>query len=256
MLFAFQALSAKDAPAEKTVEAKPAKEAADAAGKAEEKPKPMTLEEAKVYFSRNIGVNFGSQLKADEMVLKEEFLKGLNDALAGKADAKDIDQAKMMEAQQLMAKAQMEQERKKNEDFIAKNKAKKDVKSTKSGLQYKVIKEGEGASPAATDQVEVHYTGKFIDGTVFDSSVQRGVPAVFEVNRVISGWTEGLQLMKPGAKYEFFIPWNLAYGERGSGRSIPPYSALVFEVELLKVIKPEAAPEKKPAVEEKAPEKK
>ncbi|MDE6340132.1 MAG: FKBP-type peptidyl-prolyl cis-trans isomerase [Muribaculaceae bacterium] len=105
---------------------------------------------------------------------------------------------------------------------------------TPSGLKYMVLKEGTGKSPAATDNVTVHYTGKLLDGTVFDSSVQRGEPATFSLNGVIAGWTEGLQLMKEGAKYVFYIPTDLAYGPRGGG-PIPPYSDLVFEVELIKV---------------------
>ena len=106
--------------------------------------------------------------------------------------------------------------------------------TTASGLKYKVVKEGTGAMPKAEDTVEVHYTGKLLDGTVFDSSVERGEPAIFPLNRVIPGWTEGLQLMKEGAKYEFFIPPYLAYGERGTG-SIGPNATLYFEVELFKV---------------------
>lgn len=228
-----------------SVFAQDAKEAKEAVAK--EAPKAMTLEEAKIFFSKNIGVNIGSQLKADKMVDIKEFLKGLNEALEGKAKAEDIDQEKMRQAQELISKAQLDDMKKEAEDFIAKNKEKKGVKSTKSGLQYEIIKAGEGASPTPADRVEVHYTGKLVDGTVFDSSVQRGQPAEFGVTQVIPGWVEGLQLMKPGAKYKFYIPWNLAYGERGQ-RSIPPYSALVFEVELLKVMKPEATkPEEKPA---------
>ena len=105
-----------------------------------------------------------------------------------------------------------------------------------SGLQYTVLTEGTGAQPKATDQVKCHYEGRLIDETVFDSSYQRGEPAVFPLNGVIAGWTEGVQLMKEGAKYRFFIPYNLAYGERGAGNSIPPYAALVFDVELIKVM--------------------
>ena len=108
---------------------------------------------------------------------------------------------------------------------------------TASGLQYVVEKEGEGAQPTATDEVTVHYTGKLLNGQVFDSSVQRGEPATFPLNRVIPGWTEGVQLMKEGAKYTFFIPSDLAYGPQGIPNAIPPHSTLIFEVELIKVIK-------------------
>ncbi|MDE7402712.1 MAG: FKBP-type peptidyl-prolyl cis-trans isomerase [Muribaculaceae bacterium] len=111
------------------------------------------------------------------------------------------------------------------------------IQETASGLLYVVDKEGEGAQPAATDEVTVHYTGKLIDGTVFDSSVNRGEPATFPLNRVIPGWTEGVQLMKEGAKYTFFIPSDLAYGAQGVPGAIPPHSTLIFEVELIKVIK-------------------
>lgn len=121
--------------------------------------------------------------------------------------------------------------------FLKANKEKAEVKETASGLQYIVEKEGTGEQPKATDEVTVHYTGKLLDGTVFDSSVNRGEPATFPLNRVIPGWTEGVQLMKEGAKYTFFIPSNLAYGAQGVPNAIPPHSTLIFEVELIKVIK-------------------
>lgn len=119
--------------------------------------------------------------------------------------------------------------------FLEANGKKEGVKTTDSGLQYEVIKEGDGPKPAATDEVTVHYHGTLIDGKVFDSSVDRGEPATFPLNRVIRGWTEGLQLMAKGSKYRFFIPHDLAYGERGAGEDILPYSTLVFEVELLDI---------------------
>lgn len=121
------------------------------------------------------------------------------------------------------------------EKFLAENKKKAEVKETPSGLQYIVEKEGTGAQPTAQSEVTVHYTGKLLDGTVFDSSVNRGEPATFPLNRVIPGWTEGVQLMKEGAKYTFFIPSDLAYGAQGVPNAIPPHSTLIFEVELLKV---------------------
>ncbi|WP_051906784.1 FKBP-type peptidyl-prolyl cis-trans isomerase [Methylomarinum vadi] len=121
------------------------------------------------------------------------------------------------------------------EAFLAENGKKDNIVTTDSGLQYEVIEQGNGASPSATDNVTVHYKGTTIDGKVFDSSYDRGAPATFPLNRVIAGWTEGLQLMKEGAKYRFFIPAQLAYGERGAGRVIGPNSALIFDVELIKV---------------------
>ncbi len=120
--------------------------------------------------------------------------------------------------------------------FLAENAKKEGVKTTASGLQYEVIKEGEGAKPKSTDEVRVHYHGTLIDGKVFDSSVERGEPTEFPLNRVIPGWTEGVQLMSKGSKYRFFIPYDLAYGDRGAGADIKPYSALIFEVELLDIL--------------------
>jgi len=130
-----------------------------------------------------------------------------------------------------------ERARKEGEEFLAANKAKEGVKQTASGLQYTVEKEGTGAKPGPEDEVTVHYTGKLLDGTVFDSSVKRGAPATFPLNRVIPGWTEGVQLMSEGAKYTFFIPSDLAYGAQGIQGAIPPHATLIFEVELLKINK-------------------
>ncbi len=125
--------------------------------------------------------------------------------------------------------------KKANEAFLAENKTKEGVNTTPSGLQYIVLKEGNGEKPTKDDTVEVHYHGTLTDGTVFDSSVDRGKPTEFGVGQVIKGWTEGLQLMKIGSKYKFFIPQNLAYGERQAGRAIKPFSTLIFEVELLDI---------------------
>ena len=122
------------------------------------------------------------------------------------------------------------------ENYLKENAKKDGVITTPSGLQYMVLKEGNGKKPSAKDSVKCHYEGFLIDGTVFDSSVQRGEPAVFGLQQVIAGWTEGLQLMQEGGKYRFFIPYRLAYGEGGAGQMIPPYAALIFDVELIQVM--------------------
>lgn len=154
------------------------------------------------------------------------------------------------EAQQIVQQFFQEQEKKQRaaaaekhkalkaegEQYLKDNAQKEGVVTLKSGLQYKVLREGNGRKPKATDSVRCHYEGMLIDGTLFDSSIQRGEPATFPLNGVIAGWTEGLQLMQEGAKYRFFIPYHLGYGERGAGSSIPPFAALVFDVELLEVV--------------------
>ena len=122
------------------------------------------------------------------------------------------------------------------EKFLAENAKKEGVVTLPSGLQYEVLVEGNGKQPKATDRVQCHYEGTLIDGTVFDSSIRRGEPAVFGVSQVIAGWVEALQLMKEGAKWRLYIPQNMAYGAHGAGEQIPPYSALVFDVELIKVL--------------------
>lgn len=124
---------------------------------------------------------------------------------------------------------------KQGETFLAQNKTKPGIKTTASGLQYEVITEGTGVQPKTTDRVTVHYKGTLLNGTEFDSSYKRDEPTSFGLNEVIPGWTEGVALMKEGAKYRFFIPYQLAYGARGAGEDIPPYSTLIFEVELIKV---------------------
>jgi FKBP-type peptidyl-prolyl cis-trans isomerase len=123
------------------------------------------------------------------------------------------------------------------EAFLAKNKKRAEVNTTESGLQYEIINEGQGVSPTASDMVTVHYTGTLIDGTVFDSSVERGEPATFGVNQVIPGWVEALQMMKKGAKWRLYIPSNLAYGEQGAGDVIGPNATLIFDVELLDIVR-------------------
>ena len=167
-----------------------------------------------------------------------DFAKAVADVLAGKSTELTPIEAQTT-VQEFMQKQDAERSkfmRKAGEDFLAENAKKDGVVVLPSGLQYTVLTEGTGAQPKATDQVKCHYEGRLIDETVFDSSYQRGEPAVFPLNGVIAGWTEGVQLMKEGANYRFFIPYNLAYGERGAGNSIPPYAALVFDVELIKVM--------------------
>lgn len=168
----------------------------------------------------------------------EEFTKAVVDVLTGNST-----QLTDSEAQQTVTRFLQEKEaeagkmaREAGEKFLAENAKKDGVVMLPSGLQYMVLTEGSGRKPKATDSVKCHYEGTLIDGTVFDSSYRRGEAATFPLNGVISGWTEGVQLMAEGAKYRFFIPYNLAYGERGAGQSIPPYAALVFDVELIEVL--------------------
>ena len=175
----------------------------------------------------------------------------MDDLIAGFIQAIKGDSAAMkmtpQEAQQYLqtyfVEAQAREAAKSKEEgekFLAENKMKEGVITTESGLQYQVITEGTGVKPTAEDRVKVHYTGTLLDGTKFDSSVDRGEPAEFGVSQVIKGWTEGLQIMPAGSKYIFWIPSELAYGERGAGQDIKPNSVLKFEVELLEVIKADA----------------
>ncbi len=155
------------------------------------------------------------------------------------AEAQQIVQQffKEQEAKQRAKAAEMGKAAKEaGEKYLAENAKKDGVIVLPSGLQYEVLTEGTGKQPKATDNVKCHYEGFLTDGTVFDSSVQRGEPAVFPLNGVIAGWTEGVQLMKEGAKYRFHIPYNLAYGEAGAAGAIPPYAALIFDVELIEVM--------------------
>lgn len=187
-----------------------------------------------------LGLGIGQQLKSMniENFNVQDFTQSICDVLTGAEPA-----ISHREAQTLLNEYFDRQARKQAEGAIAEGKvfleanAKKEgVTVTKSGLQYQVLREGTGRSPKATDKVRCHYEGTLIDGTVFDSSYRRGEPADFPLNGVIPGWTEGVQLMKEGAKYRFFIPYLLGYGERGAGSSIPPYSTLIFDVELVKVL--------------------
>lgn len=195
-----------------------------------------------------LGINIGQQLK--QMGLKDklsvaDFAASINDVLQG--NPLQVTPAK---AQELLSRffAELEAEQQKaaeeagkvareaGEKFLAENAKKAGVTVTASGLQYEVITPGTGRKPKATDTVRCHYEGTLIDGTVFDSSYARNEPAAFGLNQVIAGWTEGLQLMNEGAKFRFYIPFNLGYGAQGAGGSIPPYAALIFDVELLDVL--------------------
>jgi len=202
-----------------------------------------TIEQA----SYAIGVDIGKNLKGAGVEVKPNLVaKGIMDALAGnKLLLTDAEMRSAITALQREMTAQREAKlaiaAEKNaaegKAFLTANKGKAGVKTTKSGLQYKVIKAGKGASPKATDQVKTHYEGRLINGKVFDSSYKRGEPATFPVNGVIKGWTEALQLMKVGSQWELYVPAELGYGARGTGADIGPNSTLIFKVELLEVVK-------------------
>lgn len=187
-----------------------------------------------------LGLGIGQQLRS--MNIKgfniEDFTKSIADVMEGKTTEMTAREAQEMlnayfadkaaeDAQQAIADGKV---------FLENNGKREGVVTTKSGLQYEVLQEGTGRSPKATDKVRCHYEGQLLDGTVFDSSYKRNQPADFGLNQVIPGWTEGVQLMKEGAKFRFYIPYLLGYGEQGAGSSIPPYSTLIFDVELIKVL--------------------
>ncbi|MBO6189230.1 MAG: FKBP-type peptidyl-prolyl cis-trans isomerase [Alloprevotella sp.] len=186
-----------------------------------------------------LGLVIGSNLRGlgVEKIDSAAFLSGVEDLLLGRTPAVDVATAQRRVAAFLQEQEARRSEglRAEGEAFLKQNAGKQGIVVTKSGLQYEVLSEGTGASPRATDTVRCHYEGRLVDGSVFDSSYRRGEPAEFPLNGVIAGWTEGLQLMKEGAKYRFYIPQELGYGARGAGSSIPPYAALIFDVELIKV---------------------
>ena len=207
--------------------------------------KPPQLKDLKDKASYALGLNFGFNFKRQNIDLNTDaFAAGFKDAMSGRkplmseqevretmmAFEKDMQQKQAETAQKNAAEA---------DKFLAANKSKEGVKTTESGLQYKVLKEGSGAQPKSSDTVTVNYRGTLMDGTEFDSSYKRGQPATFPVGGVIKGWTEALQLMKVGSKFQLFIPANLAYGEQGRP-GIPPNSLLIFEVELMDVKSPQA----------------
>lgn len=194
-----------------------------------------------------LGLSMGNNFRASgiQQINVEDFADGVASVFYGSEPKMTYDEAKevirqyfqeMEKKNQEEAAKMAEVNQKAGEEFLTANGKRAEVKTTPSGLQYEVLKEGDGPQPAATDQVEVHYTGKLIDGTVFDSSEERGMPATFGVTQVIPGWVEALQLMKAGSRWRLFIPSQLAYGPQGAGNVIGPNSTLIFDVELLKVI--------------------
>ena len=191
-------------------------------------------------FSYGLGMGIGQNLLS--MGVKnidvEDFVKALKDVLTGAKTEMSHSEAQQVvnEHFRQLAEEAYAQNKASGEAFLAENAKKEGVTVLPSGLQYEVIVAGEGKKPSATDRVQCHYEGTLIDGTIFDSSIKRGEPAVFGVNQVIMGWVEALQLMQEGAKWRLYIPYDMAYGEHGAGEMIPPYSALVFDVELIKVL--------------------
>lgn len=197
--------------------------------------------------SYSLGLGIGDQLlhMGAHQIVAADFAAAIEDVVKGNELKISHKEAQVivneffqkMEAEnQRLAEEKGKIAKAEGEKYLAENAKKEGVVVTKSGLQYLVLKEGTGKQPKASDTVQCHYEGMLTDGTVFDSSIQRGEPAAFGLQQVIPGWTEGLQLMKEGAKFRFFIPYMLAYGAGGAGASIPPYAALIFDVELIKVL--------------------
>jgi len=204
---------------------------------------PAVLKDQRDKASYSIGVKIGADMKANALDLNSEALvTGLQDGISGaKPQLSDKERAEtLMAFEQDLQKKEIERlkqlaekNKKEGAEFLAANKAKEGVKTLPSGLQYKVLAEGNGTQPKPTDQVTVNYRGTFLDGTEFDNSYKRGEPITFPVNGVIKAWSEALPLMKTGAKWQLFVPAELAYGEKGTGRAIGPNSTLIFEVELV-----------------------
>ena len=218
----------------------------------------VELKDQKDKVSYSIGINIGKNLKKQSVEINPDtLLKGINDALSGGKTLmteQEVNETMMNFQKDLMAKQQArmkelgEKNKKEGEAFLAENKKKEGVTTLPSGLQYKVIKEGDGKIPTINDTVTVNYRGTLIDGTEFDSSYTRGQPVTFPVKGVVPGFSEALQLMKVGSKWQLFIPSNLAYGERGAGEQIGPNTTLIFELELLSI--KEGTSKEEPAEEE------
>jgi FKBP-type peptidyl-prolyl cis-trans isomerase FklB len=203
------------------------------------KKEQMDLSNELDSISYSLGVNIAENLKAQglDSVNADAVKAGFEDIFSGDSTKISSEDAGK-QLQDYFAKIQAEKTEKMKAagtEFLAENGKRAEVTTTESGLQYEVLTAVEGDKPKATDQVTVHYHGTLIDGTVFDSSVQRGQPATFGLNQVIKGWTEGVQLMSVGSKYRFFIPYDLGYGERGAGGQIGPYATLIFDVELIEI---------------------
>lgn len=231
-------------------ESKPAEKTAAKTGEKPAAKAEFKSEQEKLSYA--LGVDIGMRLKDLETDIDlAAFLKGVEDRLEDREPALSVEELntvkktffdKKKEETEAKKKALTEANKAAGEKFLAENKAKPGVKVTASGLQYEVLQEGTGEVPKSTDKVKVHYRGTLLNGTEFDSSHKRGQPATFPVSGVIKGWTEGLQLMKVGSKYKFFIPSELAYGERGAGKDIGPFATLVFEVELISIEPAQPAP--------------
>lgn len=216
----------------------------------------LVLKDQKDKVSYSIGLNIGKNLKKESVDINSDALiQGIKDALSGgktlmteqEVDETMMNFQKEMKAKQVARLKELgEKNKKEGEAFLAENKKKEGVITLPSGLQYKVIKEGDGKMPKSTDTITVHYRGALIDGTEFDSSYTRGQPATFPVKGVIAGFSEALQLMKVGSKWQLFIPSNLAYGERGAGDDIGPNVTLIFDMELISIKEEAKKEEKKP----------
>jgi FKBP-type peptidyl-prolyl cis-trans isomerase FklB len=240
----------------------PAGDAPKEAAKTEVTKASLKTQDNKLNYA--VGYDIGKNIKRNRLVLDESiFMKGMKDGMAEPEIEPLIPNEEMAKAKRDHSKTQREIRKKEREElgkknkeegekFLAENKKKEGVVTLESGLQYKILKEGTGEKPAETDRVKVNYKGTLIDGTEFDSSYKRNKPATFSVNRVVKGWTEALQLMPVGSKWQVFIPSELGYGARGAGEKIGPNATLIFEVELVEIVKPAAAAPPGETVKKKA----